>query len=51
MSYQQNPADAQALIESADKILVPDNLGVIEFAAWTAVTRTLLNMYETVTRS
>lgn len=49
--YQENPTEAEALIESSDKYLVPDDIDVVELAAWTAVTRTLLNLYETLTRN
>jgi hypothetical protein len=51
VSYQENPAEAEALIASCDKHLVPADIGVVELAAWTAVTRTLLNLYETLTRN
>lgn len=49
--YEDQPADATSLIESADKHIDTSTGSEIELAAWTSVARTLLNMYETVTRN
>ncbi|MFK8113583.1 MAG: PSD1 and planctomycete cytochrome C domain-containing protein [Rubripirellula sp.] len=49
--YIANSADAQTLIESADKSVPIEGTDRIELAAWTSIARTLLNMYETVTRN
>lgn len=48
--YEANGADATAL-QSIGEYAVPDDLDVREVAAWTAVTRTVLNLHETVTRN
>ncbi len=48
--YQDDPASAHALLGIGDAP-VPDGLNVAELAAWTSVTRTLLNLHETITRN
>ena len=47
--YQKDQASALAFVQTGEKPLNPDR-SVIELAAWTSVTRTLLNLYETTAR-
>ena len=48
--YQDDPAAARALLGIGDAP-VPPGLNSAELAAWTSVTRTLLNLHETITRN
>ncbi len=47
--YQKHPQDARALIQTG-QAAVADDLDPVEWAAWTAVARALLNLDETITR-
>lgn len=47
--YQTDEASALALVQTGEKPLNPD-LSLSELAAWTSLTRTLLNLYETTAR-
>lgn len=47
--YQTDEASALAFVQTGEKPLNPDR-SVIELAAWTSVTRALLNLYETTAR-
>ena len=47
--YLTDPASAEQLISTGAKPIARD-LPVAELAAWTAVTRSLLNLHETITR-
>ncbi|MFL2939112.1 MAG: DUF1553 domain-containing protein [Opitutales bacterium] len=47
--YQKDQASALAFVQTGEKPLNPDR-SVIELAAWTSVTRALLNLYETTAR-
>lgn len=47
--YQNDEASALALVETGDNPVNPDR-SVLELAAWTSVTRALLNLYETTAR-
>jgi len=47
--YQKDEASALAFVQTGEKPLNPDR-SVIELAAWTSVTRALLNLYETTAR-
>ena len=48
--YSDHPAEADALVESADDFVPVDVADPTEMAAWTSVARSMLNLYETVTR-
>ncbi len=48
--YQHDPAAARALLGIGDEP-VPTGLNPAELAAWTSVTRVLLNLHETITRN
>ena len=48
--YQLNAADAEALA-GIGEYRVPANISLVELAAWTAVTRVVLNLHETITRN
>jgi hypothetical protein len=47
--YQTDEASALALVQTGEKPVNPD-LSVSELAAWTSLTRALLNLYETTAR-
>jgi hypothetical protein len=47
--YQANAAAANALLHVGDAA-VPSDLAAPELAAWTSITRVLLNLHETITR-
>ena len=47
--YQNDEASALALVETGDNPVNPDR-SALELAAWTSVTRALLNLYETTAR-
>jgi mono/diheme cytochrome c family protein len=48
--YTRDPAAARQLVSVGDSP-VPADLPLPEFAAWTAVTRAILNLHETITRN
>jgi len=48
--YRADPAGARALVSTGEAPVAAD-LPEAELAAWTAVSRALLNLHETVTRS
>lgn len=48
--YEANPASAARLLSVGAKP-VPDNYSMPELAAWTSVTRTILNLHEVITRN
>jgi hypothetical protein len=48
--YRQDPAAAQALLKTGDHP-VPADIPAPELAAWTSVTRAILNLHETITRN
>lgn len=48
--YEKNPKQAAALLENGIATS-PENTDVVELASWTAITRALLNLNETVTRN
>ena len=48
--YESNPAQALALL-NVGAHPAPAELGAPELAAWTALTRTLLNLHEVITRN
>jgi hypothetical protein len=48
--YAANPAAAEALV-SVGISARPENVDVAELAAWTSVSRVLLNLNETITRN
>ncbi len=48
--YQANPTDAEALLKVGERPAAPD-LSRPELAAWTSVTRAILNLHETITRN
>ncbi|MCF6286579.1 MAG: DUF1553 domain-containing protein, partial [Candidatus Hydrogenedentes bacterium] len=50
MEYSQDPAAAQALLETG-MASIPEGVDVVDLAAWTSVTRVILNLHETITRS
>jgi len=50
MEYSQDPEAAQALIATGIAP-VPEGLDPADLAAWTSVTRVILNLHETITRS
>jgi hypothetical protein len=47
--YHEDKAGAEALLRVGDRSRTP-GLDVIELAAWTSVTRVILNLHETITR-
>jgi hypothetical protein len=47
--YKANPEDAKKLVATGSKP-APANLEPQELAAWTSITRALLNIYETTAR-
>ena len=47
--YQEDEASALIFVQTGEKPLNPDR-SVVELAAWTSVTRALLNLYETTAR-
>ncbi len=47
--YQKNPKAAAELLRVGDRPAAPD-LSAAELAAWTSVTRVVLNLHETITR-
>ncbi|MFO0907658.1 MAG: PSD1 and planctomycete cytochrome C domain-containing protein [Isosphaeraceae bacterium] len=49
-AYRANPENARALLRTGFAP-PPENLDPVELAAWTHVTRVLLNLHETLTRS
>jgi len=48
--YQANPKDAEALLKVGERPAAVD-LSRPELAAWTSVTRAILNLHETITRN
>ncbi len=50
MEYSQDPEAAKAVLE-AGMTPVPEGVDVADLAAWTSVTRVILNLHETITRS
>jgi Protein of unknown function (DUF1553) len=48
--YAKNPAAASSLLHTGDHPL-PKDANVSELAAWTSVTRTILNLHEAITRN
>jgi hypothetical protein len=48
--YREDPAAARALLGIGDAP-TPAGLDPAELAAWTSVTRVLLNLHETITRN
>ena len=48
--YRVKPEDAEKLLDAVDKSIDAQPLNQQELAAWTTVTRALLNLQETVTR-
>ena len=48
--YADDPVSAEALI-SVGELPTPENLDAVELAAWTSVTRVVLNLHETITRN
>lgn len=48
--YESDPAAAAAVLKVGAKP-VPNDISAAELAAWTSVTRTLLNLHETITRN
>ncbi|ADE53640.1 PSD1 and planctomycete cytochrome C domain-containing protein [Coraliomargarita akajimensis] len=47
--YAESPKDAEAILQTG--LLIPDaTLNVVELAAWTSLSRALLNLHETITR-
>lgn len=48
--YQTNASDAKALAGVGD-FPIPVNVDLAELAAWTAITRVVLNLHETITRN
>jgi hypothetical protein len=48
--YQANPKDAEALLKVGERAAAAD-LSRPELAAWTSVTRAILNLHETITRN
>jgi hypothetical protein len=49
-AYKSDRAAAEALMKSAGASPMPTDLNLAEVAAWTSITRTLLNLHETITR-
>lgn len=49
-AYKADRAAAEALLKSAGESPMPTDSDVAEVAAWTSLTRTLLNLHETITR-
>jgi hypothetical protein len=50
LHYRVKPEDAEKLLDAVDKSIDAQPLNQQELAAWTTVTRALLNLQETVTR-
>ena len=48
-TYKQDPAAAEKLLETGMAPVI-NGLDKTELASWTAVTRTLLNLHEAITR-
>jgi hypothetical protein len=48
--YEADPKAAEALLAVGQRPL-PRDLNLAEVAAWTSVTRVLLNLHETITRN
>jgi hypothetical protein len=48
--YKEQPQEAKKLV-SVGLSPVPDDVDVVELAAWTSVARTILNLHETITRN
>ncbi len=48
--YQASPAAAQALLKVGERP-APTDIPAPELAAWTSVTRAILNLHETITRN
>jgi hypothetical protein len=48
--YESNPAAAQALLSTGEHP-VPSEVPPAELAAWTSLTRTILNLHEVITRN
>jgi hypothetical protein len=48
-AYSAEPAAANDLIQNGD-LKPPDGANLIELAAWTAVSRAIFNLHETITR-
>jgi hypothetical protein len=48
--YSKDPASAQKLVETG-QAPVPRDVNIAELAAWTSVSRVILNLSETITRS
>jgi mono/diheme cytochrome c family protein len=49
-SYQQDPDAAKQLL-AVGRFPVPEELDTVELAAWSSVTRVMLNLHETITRN
>lgn len=49
-AYKTDRAAAEALLKSAGETPMPTDGDLTEFAAWTSIARTLLNLHETITR-
>lgn len=49
--YTVHAGEAEALIASADKYVVDRKADVVSLAAWTSVSRAIMNLYETVSRN
>ena len=48
--YRVQPDDAETLLKSVDRNINIGSLNLTELAAWTTITRALLNLQETITR-
>lgn len=48
--YRVQPDDAETLLKSVDRNIDIGSLNPMELAAWTTITRALLNLQETITR-
>jgi hypothetical protein len=49
-AYKEDPAAAAKLLTVGDSP-APKDLDAAELAAWTSITRTILNLHETITRN
>lgn len=49
--YGQNPASVAAMLAPHQSLADASSMSPVEIAAWTATMRTILNLYETVTRN
>jgi hypothetical protein len=49
--YASDPKSATALLTTTGEAAAPKSLNPIELAAWTSVSRTILNLHETITRN